>query len=66
LYLWQQLFLFYWHVADTAIARFPLNLVCSFGAAAVSYYAVEKPILAWRDRAKLAQRAALPSGGAAL
>lgn len=48
LYLWQELFCnrnsaMWW-------ARFPLNVVFAFLFAAMSYYWVERPVLAWRDR----------------
>jgi peptidoglycan/LPS O-acetylase OafA/YrhL len=48
LYLWQELFCnrnstMWW-------ARFPLNVVLAFLFAAMSYYWVERPVLAWRDR----------------
>ena len=48
LYLWQQLFLtdltaFFWN-------RFPLNLLFTLLAAELSYFAVEKPVLTWRNR----------------
>ncbi|MDQ8154930.1 MAG: acyltransferase [Gemmatimonadota bacterium] len=55
LYLWQQLFFDrysgHWWTA------FPLNVVLAFAAAAASYYGVERPILAWRDRARHATAA---------
>jgi len=48
LYLWQELFL---DRASTAWwTRFPVNVVLAFVAAALSYYFVEQPVLAWRDR----------------
>jgi peptidoglycan/LPS O-acetylase OafA/YrhL len=46
LYLWQQLFLTPLNKSWTGL--FPLNLFCAFGAAALSYYAVELPTLRLR------------------
>jgi peptidoglycan/LPS O-acetylase OafA/YrhL len=46
LYIWQELFLMH---SETRIAslvqRFPFNIAASFGAAALSYYLIEKPLL---------------------
>lgn len=50
LYLWQELFCN--RNATTWWTRFPVNLVLSFAFAALSYYAIERPVLAWRDRAR--------------
>ncbi len=41
LYLWQQLFLTHFDIIN-----WPLNLGCAFACACLSYYAVERPILA--------------------
>jgi peptidoglycan/LPS O-acetylase OafA/YrhL len=52
LYLWQQLFLYWWSIDSSAwIARFPANLAAALGVATASYYLIERPLLAWRDRA---------------
>jgi peptidoglycan/LPS O-acetylase OafA/YrhL len=55
LYLWQQLFLYWWSVDNgidgASIAHFPANLVAAFVVATASYYLIERPLLAWRDRA---------------
>jgi peptidoglycan/LPS O-acetylase OafA/YrhL len=48
LYLWQQLFLTTNNITFTGI--FPLNIVCAFLAAELSYYLLEKPFLRWRKR----------------
>ncbi len=51
LYLWQQVFL--WNHASTAWwAAFPANIILAFAAASASYYGIERPVLAWRDRAR--------------
>jgi peptidoglycan/LPS O-acetylase OafA/YrhL len=48
IYLWQQLFL---HLVPGRIwTAFPVNLACAAAAALVSYYAVERPFLRWRER----------------
>lgn len=48
LYLWQQPFL---NRRSAAIwTSFPLNLVLAFLCAAGSYYLLERPVLAWRER----------------
>jgi peptidoglycan/LPS O-acetylase OafA/YrhL len=55
LYLWQEVFL---NRYDTrAWTSFPLNVLLAFAAAAASYYAVERPVLTWRDRARHVSRA---------
>jgi peptidoglycan/LPS O-acetylase OafA/YrhL len=46
LYLWQQLFLTTKNTTFTGM--FPLNIVCAFFAAEISYYLLEKPFLRWR------------------
>ncbi len=46
LYLWQELFLNAY--LDHWYTRFPQNVVLTFGAAIISYYAVEKPFLSLR------------------
>jgi peptidoglycan/LPS O-acetylase OafA/YrhL len=51
LYLWQQLFTYWWKIGDTWFSRFPANLAGALLVSAASYYFVERPILAWRDRA---------------
>jgi peptidoglycan/LPS O-acetylase OafA/YrhL len=48
LYLWQQLFLTSKNTTFTGI--FPLNIVCAFIAAELSYKFIEKPFLSWRKR----------------
>jgi peptidoglycan/LPS O-acetylase OafA/YrhL len=45
LYLWQQLFFGPWWMA-----RFPLNLVCAFAVACLSYFLIERPLLGLRRR----------------
>lgn len=42
LYIWQQLFTF-----GKFIHWYPVRLVCLFGVAAISFYAVEKPMIKW-------------------
>jgi len=54
LYLWQEPFLD--HHAAGAVNSFPLNLVLAAACAIASFYLIEKPFLAWRDR-----RAARPA-----
>ncbi len=49
LYLWQQLFTYWWELGDAWFARFPANLACTLVVSAASYYLVERPVLAWRD-----------------
>jgi peptidoglycan/LPS O-acetylase OafA/YrhL len=48
LYLWQQPFLD--HYSSSLVCTFPLNILLALGAALASYYAVEKPFLAWRKK----------------
>ena len=48
IYLWQQPFLN--RNGPFAVQRFPLNLICAFGAAMISYYLVERPVLELRVR----------------
>lgn len=55
LYLWQEPFLN--QHARSVANTFPLNLVLAFGCAIVSFYLVEQPFLAWRDRRVKARRA---------
>ena len=50
LYLWQQIFCL--QSPLPIVGRFPLNVVASFAAAALSYYFVERPALRLRDRLK--------------
>ena len=59
LYLWQQLFLNR-HSEHWANA-FPANLLLTFGAAVVSYYAIETPFLKLKNKKKTA-RPGEPSG----
>jgi|HubBroStandDraft_4_1064222.scaffolds.fasta_scaffold12521_3 peptidoglycan/LPS O-acetylase OafA/YrhL len=51
LYLWQQLFTYWWKIGDQWFGRFPANLAGALLVSAASYYLIERPILAWRDRA---------------
>jgi peptidoglycan/LPS O-acetylase OafA/YrhL len=48
LYLWQQLFLTTRN--STFTGMFPLNILCAFVAAELSYKFIEKPFLSWRKR----------------
>jgi peptidoglycan/LPS O-acetylase OafA/YrhL len=48
LYLWQQLFLT--PLNTTFAGRFPLNLLCAFVVAELSYFVVERQFLALRER----------------
>jgi peptidoglycan/LPS O-acetylase OafA/YrhL len=48
LYLWQQPFLN--HDVSSWVTRFPVNLIAALAMAAVSYYCVERPLLAARKR----------------
>jgi peptidoglycan/LPS O-acetylase OafA/YrhL len=48
LYLWQQMFLFPGHTAW--ICAFPQNLVATFTVALLSYFVIERPFHALRDR----------------
>ena len=49
LYLWQQLF-FAWEDQKLAslsvVQTLPINIACALGAAALSYYMIERPFLA--------------------
>jgi len=56
LYLWQEPFLNQY--AKSSVNTFPLNLVLAVACALASFYLVEKPFLAWRDRRVKAKRAA--------
>lgn len=57
-YLWQEVFL---NRHDTRVwTSFPLNLQLTFAAAAAPYYAVERPVLTWRDRTTSAKRELRP------
>jgi peptidoglycan/LPS O-acetylase OafA/YrhL len=56
LYLWQEPFLN--HYARSQVNTFPLNLILAFTCAVASFYLVEQPFLAWRDRRSRARRAA--------
>jgi len=62
LYLWQQPFVN--RHADGIINSFPFHLLLAFGAALVSYYLVEQPVLALRMR-RAARRAAKAATAAA-
>ena len=52
LYIWQQPFLnatnSYGFASAPDALRFPLNIVAAFAVAAVSYHAIEKPLLSLR------------------
>ena len=50
LYLWQQMFLIERTPRIDLVRRFPLDLVLTFACALASYYAVERPFLALKDR----------------
>jgi peptidoglycan/LPS O-acetylase OafA/YrhL len=50
LYLWQQLFTYWWKIDGAWFGRFPANLAAALLVSAASYYLVERPVLAWRDR----------------
>jgi peptidoglycan/LPS O-acetylase OafA/YrhL len=45
LYLWQQLFIPFYANSEALIQRFPINVVASFCAAALSYYLIERPFI---------------------
>jgi peptidoglycan/LPS O-acetylase OafA/YrhL len=57
LYLWQQMFLTPSGLSGFNV--FPLNLVCVFTLATLSYYAIEKPFLALRDSRSKTRAAAV-------
>jgi len=48
LYLWQQPFIN--RTSDAAMARFPLSVLLAIVCALISYYAIERPALAFRAR----------------
>jgi peptidoglycan/LPS O-acetylase OafA/YrhL len=50
LYVWQQIFLD--RYLDGAFTAFPLNMVLTIACALVSFYAIERPLLALRRRPK--------------
>jgi peptidoglycan/LPS O-acetylase OafA/YrhL len=50
LYLWQELFLARRTPELDAIRRFPADLILTFACALASYYVVERPFLALKDR----------------
>ena len=50
LYLWQQVFMGPATPETAVIRTFPLNILLTFAAAAVSYYLVERPMLLLKDR----------------
>jgi peptidoglycan/LPS O-acetylase OafA/YrhL len=54
LYLWQEPFLNQY--AKSQVNTFPLNLVLAFTCAVASFYLVEQPFLAWRDRRSRARK----------
>jgi peptidoglycan/LPS O-acetylase OafA/YrhL len=56
LYLWQQPFVN--RHAGSIVNAFPLHLVCALGAAMLSYYLVEQPMLALRARRAARKQAA--------
>jgi peptidoglycan/LPS O-acetylase OafA/YrhL len=60
LYLWQEPFLN--HHAHRTITEWPVNVVLAVGCALGSYYLVEKPFLALRERRRERQRARSRSG----
>jgi len=51
LYLWQEVFC-YQAATTTWWTQFPTNVVLAFTCATLSYHAIERPVLAWRDRAR--------------
>ena len=53
LYLWQQFFLTTQN--PLSFDKFPFNLVLAVLAAEASYFIIERPMLAWRQRLKLAR-----------
>jgi peptidoglycan/LPS O-acetylase OafA/YrhL len=66
LYLWQQPFLN--RSSHAALSAFPLNILCAFGLALLSYFLVERPALRLRrsrERVIFAP-AAVPNAGAAV
>jgi peptidoglycan/LPS O-acetylase OafA/YrhL len=63
LYLWQEPFLNQY--ARSEANTFPLNLVLAFTCAIASFYLVEQPFLAWRDRRVKARRAREAAAAAA-
>jgi peptidoglycan/LPS O-acetylase OafA/YrhL len=54
LYIWQQPFLnsynSYGYLSPPAVLRFPTNVVVSLAVAALSYHALERPVLSLRKR----------------
>jgi len=56
LYLWQQPFVN--RHADSIVNAFPFHILFAFGAALLSYYLVEQPMLALRARRAARKRAA--------
>jgi peptidoglycan/LPS O-acetylase OafA/YrhL len=59
LYLWQQLFLTPKNTTFTG--WFPINIVCAFLAAELSYNFIERPFLGWRKRFSSSRDRALAS-----
>lgn len=53
LYLWQELFCN--RNATTWWTRFPTNIALAVAFAALSCYAIERPVLAWRDSVRHAR-----------
>jgi peptidoglycan/LPS O-acetylase OafA/YrhL len=62
LYLWQQVFLVAGWEQRAFLQRWPVNLIATFGVAAVSYYALERP--AMRLGRQLAARFTAPRANA--
>jgi peptidoglycan/LPS O-acetylase OafA/YrhL len=54
LYLWQQLFLN--RESTSPLCAWPLNIALAFAAALASYYLIEQPVLARRDRKRSERR----------
>jgi len=58
LYLWQQPFLN--HDASSWVTGFPVNLIAAFAMAALSYYCLERPLLAARKRVAWLRESPMP------
>lgn len=63
LYLWQEPFLN--HLARSEINTFPMNLILAFACAIASFYLIEKPTMALRDRLVAKRQAAAAAAAAA-
>ncbi len=61
LYLWQQLFFITRSREPGPLQLFPVNVLAVFACAAVSYYLVEQPLMAWGQRLAKARREREPS-----